>query len=87
MVFSGRIVFCGNLSKPAGDPAVMAFLKGRIDGNLLIVNKRLASQPYLLGDKPTITDISMTGYFYYPAEESASTSSRIIRRSAHGSNV
>ena len=29
----------------AGDPAVMAFLKGRIDGNLAIVDKRLAGPP------------------------------------------
>jgi glutathione S-transferase len=29
----------------------------------------LASQPYLLGDRPTIADISMTAYLYYPAEE------------------
>jgi glutathione S-transferase len=67
--FLGPYRFLRNFAKPAGDPAVMAFLKGRIDGNLAIVNKRLASQPYLLGDKPTIADISMTGYFYYPAEE------------------
>ena len=32
-------------AKPAGDPAVMAFLKGRIDGNLAIVDKRLAGRP------------------------------------------
>ena len=47
----------------------MAFLKGRIDGNLAIVNKRLEKSPFLLGDRPTIADISMTGYLYYPAEE------------------
>ena len=28
-------------AKPPGDPAVLAFLKGRIDSNLAIVNKRL----------------------------------------------
>ena len=32
--FSGRIRFLNNFAKPAGDPAVMAFLKGRIDGSL-----------------------------------------------------
>jgi glutathione S-transferase len=47
----------------------MAFLKARIDGSLAIVNKRLASHAYLLGDRPTIADISLTGYLYYPAEE------------------
>lgn len=67
--FLGPYRFLKNFVKPAGDPAVMAFLKGRIDGNLAIVNKRLASHQYLLGDRPTIADVSMCGYFYYPAEE------------------
>ena len=67
--FLGPFRFLRNFAKPAGDPAVMAFLKARIDGSLDIVNKRLASHAYLLGDKPTIADISLTGYLYYPAEE------------------
>ena len=67
--YLGPYRFLRNFAKPAGDPAVMAFLKGRIDASLAIVNKRLASHAYLLGDRPTIADISMTGYLYYPAEE------------------
>ena len=39
--FLGPYRFLKNFAKPPGDPAVMAFLKGRIDGNLAIVNKRL----------------------------------------------
>src|SRR4029077_2211347 len=58
--FLGPYRFLRIFAKPAGDPAVLAFLKGRIDGNLAIVNKRLASHQYLLGDRPTIADISMT---------------------------
>jgi glutathione S-transferase len=65
----GPFRFLKNFAKPPGDPAVMAFLKARIDGSLAIVNKRLASRTYLLGDRPTIADISLTGYLYYPAEE------------------
>jgi len=67
--FLGPYRFLKNFAKPAGDPAVMAFLKGRIDGNLAIVNKRLEKSPFLVGDSPTIADISMCGYLYYPAEE------------------
>lgn len=67
--YLGPYRFLKNFAKPAGDPAVMAFLKGRIDNALGIVNKRLERQPFLLGDRPTIADISMTGYLYYPAEE------------------
>ena len=54
---------------PAADPAVLAFLKARIDGNLAIVNKRLEKAPFLLGERPTIADVSLAGYLYYPAEE------------------
>ena len=47
---------------------MLAFLKGRIDGSLAILDKRLKA-PYLLGDRPTIADISLCAYLYYPAEE------------------
>jgi glutathione S-transferase len=67
--FLGPFRFLKNFAKPAGDPAVLAFLKGRLQGNLAIVNKRLAGQDFLVSDKPTIADVSMTGYLYYPAEE------------------
>ena len=67
--FLGPYRFLKNFAKPAGDPAVMAFMKGRIDGALGIVNKRLTKVPFLVGDKPTIADISLAGYLYYPAEE------------------
>jgi glutathione S-transferase len=67
--FLGPFRFLKTLAKPPGDPAVLAFLKARIDNNLAIVNKRLASHQFLLGDRPTIADISMAAYLYYPAEE------------------
>ncbi|MBV8835689.1 MAG: glutathione S-transferase family protein [Alphaproteobacteria bacterium] len=67
--FLGPFRFLKNFAKPAGDPAVLAFFKGRIDGNLAIVNKRLEKTPFLLGDRPTIADVSLAGYFYYPVEE------------------
>jgi glutathione S-transferase len=47
----------------------MAFMKGRIDGALGIVNKRLTGRQFLVSDKPTIADVSMIAYLYYPAEE------------------
>jgi glutathione S-transferase len=67
--FLGPYRFLKNFARPAGDPAVMAFLKGRIDGNLAIVDKHLAKTPFMLGDRPTIADISLCAYLYYPAEE------------------
>ncbi len=67
--FLGPYRFLKNFAKPAGDPAVMAFLKGRIDASLAIIDKRLAKTPFMLGDRPTIADISYCAYLYYPAEE------------------
>lgn len=67
--FLGPYRFLKNFAKPAGDPAVLQFLRGRIEGNLAIVDMRLGKMPFLTGQKPTIADVSMTGYLYYPAEE------------------
>jgi glutathione S-transferase len=67
--FLGPYRFLKNWAKPAPDQAVFSFLKGRIDGNLAIVNKRLEKAPFLLGDRPTIADISMCAYLFYPPEE------------------
>jgi glutathione S-transferase len=67
--FLGPYRFLRNFAKPTGDPAVMAFLKGRIDGNLAILDKRLSKAPFILGDAPTIADLSLCAYLYYPADE------------------
>src|SRR5947199_8877765 len=67
--FLGPYRFLKNFARPAGDPAVLAFFKGRIDGNLGIVNKRLEGRKFLLGDRPTIADVSLAGYLYYPPAE------------------
>jgi glutathione S-transferase len=67
--FLGPYRFLRNFAKPPGDPAVLAFLKGRIEGNLGIVDKRLAGRPYMLGNRPTIADLSLVAYMYYPADE------------------
>jgi glutathione S-transferase len=67
--YLGPYRFLRVLAKPPGDPAVLGFLKGRIDNNLAIVDQRLASRPFVLGPRATIVDLSLTGYFYYPAEE------------------
>jgi len=67
--FLGPFRFLKNFAPTPGDPAVMEFLKGRAQAALAIVNKRLEQTPFLVGDKPTIADISLTGYLYYPADE------------------
>ena len=54
----------------APDPAVMAFLRSRMDGAFAIVNMHLAASDFMVGNAPTIADFSMCGYLYYPLEES-----------------
>jgi glutathione S-transferase len=54
----------------APDPAVMAWLRGRIDGAFAIVEKQLSTQPYVTGAAPTIADFSMSAYLFFPVEES-----------------
>ena len=67
--FLGPYRFLRIFAKPPGDPAVLAFLKGRIDGNLAILEKRLSTRAFVLGARPTIADVSLAAYLYYPAEE------------------
>jgi len=67
--FLGPYRFLKTLASTPGDPAVLAFLKGRIDGNLAVLDKRLAGRSFVLGERPTIADISLVGYLYYPTEE------------------
>jgi len=67
--YLGPYRFLRNFARPAGDPVVMNFLKGRFDNSLAILDKRLAKNPYVVGTAPTIADLSLVGYLYYPAEE------------------
>jgi glutathione S-transferase len=67
--YLGPYRFLRFIVRPPGHPEVLAFLKGRIDNALAIVDKRLSKAPFVLGESPTIADISLAGYFYYPADE------------------
>lgn len=67
--YIGPYRFLRWIMQPPGNPAVIDFLKGRIDNALGILDKRLSNAAWLVGDKPTIADISMCAYLYYPAEE------------------
>jgi glutathione S-transferase len=62
--------FMKSFGPSAPDAAVMAFLRTRIDSAHAIVDKHLATRPFLLGERPTIADISLSGYVFYPVEES-----------------
>jgi glutathione S-transferase len=65
----GPYRFLRNFAKPSDQPIVMEYLKGRADAALAILDKRLSHSAYLLGAEPTIADLSLTSYLYYPADE------------------
>jgi glutathione S-transferase len=50
------------------DQAVLGFLRGRVKSALGILDKHLAGQPFAVGGRPTIADLSMCGYLYWPDE-------------------
>jgi glutathione S-transferase len=50
-------------------PAVLSFLRTRVESAFSIVDKHLTDRPFVLGDRPTISDFSLAGYLYYPPEE------------------
>ena len=52
------------------DPAVMAWLRGRLDNAFGIVNKHLEGRAFMVGPSATIADLSLCGYLFYPVEES-----------------
>ena len=55
---------------PAADPAVLDFLRGRIDGCLEIVERHVRDRAFMIGDQASVADISMIGYLCFPPDES-----------------
>lgn len=53
----------------AADPAVLDFMRRRVDDFLGIVEQRFQDHPFVAGDHPTVADLSMTGYLGFPKHE------------------
>jgi len=51
-----------------GETPVTEFLRGRVKSALGILDKHLAAERFAIGGKPTIADLSMCGYLYWPDE-------------------
>jgi glutathione S-transferase len=51
-----------------GENAVTAFLRQRVETSLALVDSQLAERPFLVGEAPTIADLSLAGYVFYPEE-------------------
>jgi len=54
---------------PSPDPVVLEFMRRRIDDYLSILEAHLQDQPFAAGERPTIADLSMTGYLCFPKHE------------------
>jgi len=62
--------FLKSFAPKAPDPVLEKYLRGRIDNAFGIAEKHLTKRDYMVGTQPTIADLSMAGYMYFPAEES-----------------
>ena len=54
----------------APDPVIMKWLGARVDAAFNVVNTHLATHTYMVGERLTIADFSLSGYLFFPAEES-----------------
>jgi glutathione S-transferase len=68
--YFGSYRFAKSFAPTPPVPEVMTWLKTRIDVCYAVVDKHLATRPFLVGAAPTIADLSMSGYLFYPLEES-----------------
>jgi glutathione S-transferase len=70
--FTGALAsyrFLKSFAPTKADPAVLAWLKARVDRNFALVEHHLARSAFIAGDELTIADFSMAGYLFYPSEE------------------
>ena len=51
-----------------GETPVTEFLRGRMKNALSVLNAHLATNDFAVGTQPTIADLSMCGYLYWPDE-------------------
>lgn len=63
----GTTRFLMNFLPPDKRPeAVIPFLQGRLKAAYTVLNDHLADRHWIVGDTPTIADLSCCGYLYYP---------------------
>ena len=51
-----------------GETPVTEFLRGRVKAALKVLDTRLSSRPFVLGDKTTIADFSLCSYLFWNEE-------------------
>jgi glutathione S-transferase len=68
--YFGTYRFLKSFAPAPPDPAVHAWLRQRVESAYGIVDKYLVERDFLVGSEPTIADFSLSGYVFYPIEES-----------------
>ena len=51
-----------------GETPVTEFLRGRVRSSLVILDKHLQKSSFVVGKEPSIADLSLCGYLYWPDE-------------------
>jgi glutathione S-transferase len=54
---------------PAPDQAMLSHFRRRLDDFLEILQRHVRERAFVVGDRPTIADLSMSAYLSYPKEE------------------
>jgi glutathione S-transferase len=52
------------------DPHIQAYIRGRVDDALAILEQRVKDRPFIIGDRATVADVSICGYLSFPPDES-----------------
>jgi glutathione S-transferase len=52
----------------SGETPVTEFLRGRVRSSLVILDKHLKKSSFVVGKEPSIADLSLCGYLYWPDE-------------------
>ena len=52
------------------DQQVLTFLRRRLDDFLGILQQHFTDRPFAAGARPTVADLSMIGYLFFPVDES-----------------
>ena len=64
---AGTTRFLGNFLAPEKRPeGVIPFLQGRLKAAYKVLDAHLAGRDWIVGDAPTIADLSCCSYLYYP---------------------
>jgi glutathione S-transferase len=65
--YTGTLRFMLRFTK-TGETPVTAFLRARMQAAFGVLEAQLAGRDFVLGPRPTIADLSLCGYLYFPEE-------------------